>query len=109
MGLRDRVVALLKRLAGRRPSAEDERLVALFRNRAELKKELASIDDQRHRLLDRLKLQEGATMRVEEHLATLEAWLGRPEEVAAVVVMLAGDESAFTTGTTHLIDGGWTL
>ena len=80
MGLRDRIVALLKRLAGRRPSAEDERLVALFRNRAELKKELASIDDERHRLLDRLKLQEGSTMRVEEQLATLEAWLGRPEE-----------------------------
>lgn len=80
MDLRDRAVGLLKRLAGRRPSAEDERLVALFRNRAELKKELASIDDERHRLLDRLKLQEGSTMRVEEQLATLEDWLGRPEE-----------------------------
>lgn len=80
MSLRDRFEGLLKRLAGRRPSAEDQRLVELFRNRAELKKELAAIDDERHRLLDRLKLQEGATMRVEEQLATLEAWLGRPEE-----------------------------
>ena len=29
------------------------------------------------------------------------------EEVAALVVYLASDESAFTTGHTHIIDGGW--
>jgi hypothetical protein len=67
-------------MSGRGWSEEDERLVALFRNRAELKKELAVLDDERHRLLDRLKLQEGATMRVEEQLAALEQYLGRPEE-----------------------------
>ncbi len=33
--------------------------------------------------------------------------VGRAEEVAALVVYLASDESAFTTGATHLIDGGW--
>ncbi len=80
MNLRDDLGRLIRRLAGRSPSAEDERLVALFRNRAELKKELGTLDDDRHRLLDRLKLQEGATMRVEEQIATLEAYLGRPEE-----------------------------
>jgi predicted nucleic acid-binding Zn-ribbon protein len=80
MNLRDDLGRLIRRLAGRSPSAEDERLVALFRNRAELKKELSTLDDDRHRLLDRLKLQEGATMRVEEQVATLEAYLGRPEE-----------------------------
>ena len=67
------------RVAGREPSVEDERLVALFRNRAELKKELSALDDERHRLLDRLKLQEGSTMRVEEQMAALEQYLGRPE------------------------------
>jgi hypothetical protein len=80
MNLRDGLHRLVQRLSGRRPSTEDERMVALFRNRAELKKELGALDDDRHRLLDRLKLQEGATMRVEEQLATLEAYLGRPEE-----------------------------
>ena len=35
--------------------------------------------------------------------------LGRPEEVAALAVYLASDESSFTTGAVHLIDGGWTL
>ncbi len=33
--------------------------------------------------------------------------LGTPEEIAALAVYLASDESAFTTGTTHVIDGGW--
>jgi 2-dehydro-3-deoxy-L-fuconate 4-dehydrogenase len=35
--------------------------------------------------------------------------LGTPEEIAALAVYLASDESAFTTGATHLIDGGFTL
>jgi len=35
--------------------------------------------------------------------------LGRVEEVAALAVYLASDESAFTTGTTAIIDGGWSL
>jgi DNA-binding NtrC family response regulator len=34
--------------------------------------------------------------------------LGKPEEVAALALYLASDESAFTTGQTHIIDGGWT-
>jgi 2-keto-3-deoxy-L-fuconate dehydrogenase len=33
--------------------------------------------------------------------------LGRPEEIAALAVYLASDESAFTTGTTQIVDGGW--
>ena len=35
--------------------------------------------------------------------------LGRPEEVAALAVYLASDESAFTTGQIHLVDGGWSM
>ena len=33
--------------------------------------------------------------------------LGRAEEIAALVVHLASDESGYTSGTTHIIDGGW--
>ena len=34
--------------------------------------------------------------------------LGASEEIAALVVYLASDESSFTTGAIHVIDGGWT-
>ena len=33
--------------------------------------------------------------------------LGRPEEIAALALYLVSDESAFTTGAVHIIDGGW--
>lgn len=33
--------------------------------------------------------------------------MGRPEEVAAAALYLASDESAFVTGSTFMIDGGW--
>lgn len=47
--------------------------------------------------------------------AALEAFVARqpmgrvaqPEEIAALVVYLASDESAFVTGHPHIIDGGW--
>jgi 2-keto-3-deoxy-L-fuconate dehydrogenase len=35
--------------------------------------------------------------------------LGTAEEIAAVAVHLAGDESAFTTGSAYIVDGGFTL
>jgi len=35
--------------------------------------------------------------------------LGKPEEIAALAVYLASDESAFTTGQIHVIDGGWSV
>jgi 2-keto-3-deoxy-L-fuconate dehydrogenase len=35
--------------------------------------------------------------------------LGKAEEIAALAVYLASDESGFTTGGVHVIDGGWTI
>lgn len=35
--------------------------------------------------------------------------LGTADEIAAMGVYLASDESRFTTGTTMLVDGGWSL
>jgi 2-keto-3-deoxy-L-fuconate dehydrogenase len=33
--------------------------------------------------------------------------LGEPQEIAALALYLASDESAFTTGQIHIVDGGW--
>jgi 2-keto-3-deoxy-L-fuconate dehydrogenase len=35
--------------------------------------------------------------------------LGTAEEIASLALYLASDESSFTTGVAHVIDGGWTL
>jgi 2-keto-3-deoxy-L-fuconate dehydrogenase len=34
---------------------------------------------------------------------------GKPEEIAALALYLASDESGFTTGQIHVIDGGWMI
>lgn len=34
--------------------------------------------------------------------------IGKPEEIAALVTYLASEESGFTTGVVHVVDGGWT-
>jgi 2-keto-3-deoxy-L-fuconate dehydrogenase len=33
--------------------------------------------------------------------------IGQPDEIAALVTYLASDESSYTTGVAHVIDGGW--
>jgi 2-keto-3-deoxy-L-fuconate dehydrogenase len=35
--------------------------------------------------------------------------LGTADEIASLAVYLGSDESSFTTGVAHIIDGGWTL
>lgn len=35
--------------------------------------------------------------------------VGAPEEIAALAVYLASDDSSFTTGQAHAIDGGWAI
>ncbi|MEO6185101.1 MAG: hypothetical protein ABIP38_11000, partial [Steroidobacteraceae bacterium] len=57
---------------------EDTRVLNLFRNRAELKKALGDAQDESHRLKDRVKLQEAATVRVREQLELLESRLSAP-------------------------------
>ncbi|HTX06745.1 MAG TPA: hypothetical protein VMD06_13055 [Steroidobacteraceae bacterium] len=55
---------------------EDHRVLALFRNRAELKKAYGELQEEIYRLKDRIKQQEGATQRVQEMLSALEGRLG---------------------------------
>ena len=59
-------------------SAEDERLMQLFQNRAGLKKAYDDLQEELHLLGDRLKQQEGATLRLQEQLDSLGDLLAGP-------------------------------
>jgi hypothetical protein len=71
------------RLGGEAPKpkleVDDDRVLHLFRNRAELKKAHSTLQDEVQRLKDRIKQQEGATSRVQEMLRDLEARLAEPD------------------------------
>ena len=66
--------------------AEEERVHALFRNRAELKRAHGELQEEIYRLKDRIKQQEGATLRVQEMLGALEMRLGNPESAYPALV-----------------------
>ena len=53
-------------LRSRTDPAEEERLLKLFWNRAELKKELSGLEEELHQLQDRLKQQVAANDRAQE-------------------------------------------
>jgi hypothetical protein len=65
---------------GRTEVVDEERLLKLFWNRAELKKELQSLDDQLQELQGRIKQQESANGRLQEQLEQLEVLLGNPAQ-----------------------------
>jgi len=68
------------------PAQETDKLVDLFRNRSELKKEFAALRNEKFRLQDRVKQQQGATARVQQKLDHLESLLLDPEWVHNVAV-----------------------
>jgi hypothetical protein len=65
---------------------EDHRVLALFRNRAELKKAYGGVQEEVFRLKDLLKQQEAATQRAQEMLTTLEGRLGAAETAYPALV-----------------------
>ena len=64
---------------------DNDKLVDLFRNRAELKKEFAALRNEKYQLQDRIKQQEGATARVQQKMDHLECLLLDREWVHNVV------------------------
>ncbi len=83
IGISDRLGQLL---AGTRQADEEERLLRLYWNRAELKKELSRLQDERHELIEELKKQEAAALRADEKLTELEVHLGDPDAAAHALV-----------------------
>jgi len=68
------------------PAEESDKLVDLFRNRSELKKEFAALRNEKYELQDRIKAHLGATERVQQKLNHIESLLLDPEWVHNVVV-----------------------
>lgn len=83
MGISDRLGHLFP---GNRQAAEDERLLRLYWNRAELKKELSRLQEERHELVEELEKQEAAALRAGERLSELEVHLGDPDAAAHALV-----------------------
>ena len=79
MAISNRLSNIRQLLPGARQPEQDERLLQLFWNRAELKKELTRLQDERLRLLEQIRSQETATARAKEHVQVLEEYLGNPE------------------------------
>lgn len=79
MAISNRLSTIRQLLPGARQPEQDERLLQLFWNRAELKKELTRLQDERLKLLEQIRDQETATARAREHVQVLEDYLGNPE------------------------------
>jgi len=69
----------LPQFGAKAANMDESRLLKLYWNRAELKKELADLDQELHQLRDRLKQQEAAALRLEDEFHALEGLLGNPE------------------------------
>jgi len=80
------MASIAQQLLVRRKPAEDERLLQLFWNRAELKREFARLQRDRDRLADQLRQQEGSTLRWQQRLEQLEGLLADPERAANAAV-----------------------
>lgn len=83
MGISDRLSHLLP---GTQQPVEDERLLQLYWNRAELKKELGRLQTEHLQLLEQIKKQDSAATRAREQLEELEHYLGDPDSATHALV-----------------------
>lgn len=73
-------------LLQRRKEPEEEQLLKLFWNRAELKKELASLRRDKDKLVDQLRQQESVNLRSQQRLEQLENLLADPVQAVNALV-----------------------
>ena len=79
MGIAGRLDNIRQLLPGNRTTVDEERLLQLFWNRAELKKELNRLQQEHHFLLEEIKKREALALRAEEKLEELQEHLGDPD------------------------------
>lgn len=75
-----------RQLLFRRKPVDDERLLRLFWNRAELKREFARLQRERLQMVDQIRQQDGTIIRMQQRLDQLEGLLADPERAAAAAV-----------------------
>jgi hypothetical protein len=85
MAISDHLTTLRQRFGPSR-QVEDERLLQLYWNRAELKKELTRLQIEREKLLEQIQKQEGATIKLREQFDQLEEHLGNPDAAVHALV-----------------------
>ena len=80
------MLARAQQFLARRKPVDDDRLLRLFWNRAELKREFAKLQRERERMVDQLRQHEGAVLRGQQRLDQLEVLLADPERAANAAV-----------------------
>ena len=86
MGIANQFDGLRRLVQNGTDSAEDERLLQLYWNRAELKKEFSQLQEDNYSLLQQLKKNESAHTQTRERLEQLEDFLGNPDNGAKILV-----------------------
>lgn len=86
MGISDRLNTIRQRLAGPEPAEQEARLLQLYWNRAELKKELSRLQNEHYRLKEKLRSYELAAEQAREQFTALEDYLGNPDAGAHALV-----------------------
>jgi len=85
MTISERLSRIRQSLPGA-PPPQDERLMQLYWNRAELKKEVVRLQNEQHKLLEGMKKQESSAVRMREQLTQLEEYLGSPEVASHALI-----------------------
>ena len=81
------ITAIFGSSADKNSAQDDERLKDLYWNRIELKKEFAGLRNEKFKLSDRLKTQQGDIARLEQKLEHLESLLTDPEWARSILVL----------------------
>jgi hypothetical protein len=86
MSISERLNTLRQRIAGVEPAEHEARLLQLYWNRAELKKELSRLQKEHYELLEQIQAHEAETRQAREQYLALEQYLGNPESGAHALV-----------------------
>jgi Fe-S-cluster formation regulator IscX/YfhJ len=86
MGIATQLDGIRKLLGGAPRQEEEERLLQLYWNRVELKKEFSRLQEDNYGLLQQLKKNEAAQVQLQNRLKQLEEFLGDPENGATALV-----------------------